>query len=756
MNKNNFFNTVIVFMFFGLINIVHSDVFAYPAGGLDGTGPHAAVFRDAAGMPVRPGSATPYSPKQTCGLSSVNGTNCHIDIAKSFGLSSGNTYESGIGYAVKDDGAGTASYSVPYPLQGISAGFHFQQGRDVPWGTLQRSYYGQPGFTGSPGVYGGYDPATGRRLAALHEGVPGSFDMSSYDFTSSSCAWCHPGGGPLEYDREGYRYDGTAGLFQSGPNPLPSYGDYYSYDPASGTITSRAAEWQSGGVAEVDCLICHAKTTIGGFRYSMLERNFALSEGRSPALAASLGLVGVGGNGGFLNIAAAGGNGINPDIGQSGWSWNTARAANANEIPFNAVINAVPDKENCALCHFADKSLTDVGPAGLLLGDTLFQKLVPAGTAEDSDEIAGVAGRDGKNDTAWKVTKGKSETSKRAGSINDPLNPDIHMDRDKGNMTCSACHYLLGSSRNPDNDCITCHANHFNAVNTIDSIAPTMFPAITDASGNVIQPARAVARIDHQFAKGNSNPGAMLLDQFDNTATCASCHITRTHPNTGSAPNPAIAHSSFPAFHFDLIDCRTCHIPVINGPYKEILADLTAGPYRTFERKQMKESPAGVNYQPLYVWREGVSAGSPLQIAPVSTLAAASWSDRLPDGSYAALPLRLVRRAAEGLRAYYGDANGDGLYDWTLNAPQNGSTALIINTRTEISDMVNQLRLLGVNEPVLTISVGTFTLSHNVATKASGKILGSPAGGGCVMCHSSDDPASPNYSTKSVGFFSKT
>ena len=35
------------------------------------------------------------------------------------------------------------------------------------------------------------------------------------------------------------------------------------------------------------------------------------------------------------------------------------------------------------------------------------------------------------------------------------------------------------------------------------------------------------------------------------------------------------------------------------------------------------------------------------------------------------------------------------------------------------------------------------------------EILGSPAGGGCVMCHSSSDSSSPNYSTRSVGFFDK-
>ena len=48
-----------------------------------------------------------------------------------------------------------------------------------------------------------------------------------------------------------------------------------------------------------------------------------------------------------------------------------------------------------------------------------------------------------------------------------------------------------------------------------------------------------------------------------------------------------------------------------------------------------------------------------------------------------------------------------------------------------------------------------FVVSHNEESLASGKILGAPSGGGCLMCHASSDPASPNYSPKAVGFFDK-
>lgn len=75
--------------------------------------------------------------------------------------------------------------------------------------------------------------------------------MTSFDFSTSPCAVCHPGGGPLEYDRNGNRYDEYAsdpanGITSGGDNGLD--GDYYK------------ATWAESGVAEADCLICHLPT----------------------------------------------------------------------------------------------------------------------------------------------------------------------------------------------------------------------------------------------------------------------------------------------------------------------------------------------------------------------------------------------------------------------------------------------------------------------------------------------------------------
>jgi cytochrome b subunit of formate dehydrogenase len=72
--------------------------------------------------------------------------------------------------------------------------------------------------------------------------------MTSFDFVTATCGNCHPGGGPLEFDRDGKRYDTwmrdpASGLVAGGENGLD--GDYYK------------ARWSETGVIEADCLLCH-------------------------------------------------------------------------------------------------------------------------------------------------------------------------------------------------------------------------------------------------------------------------------------------------------------------------------------------------------------------------------------------------------------------------------------------------------------------------------------------------------------------
>ena len=111
--------------------------------GVSGTGA-PVVLKDAGGNAIAINSSTPYSPKQTCGMAAGA---CH-------------NYESDVATVTKDHGPGTTPYSVKAPQHGVSAGYHFQQGRNIEWNSnnnnAQRTYYGLAKFTSSPGMYGKY------------------------------------------------------------------------------------------------------------------------------------------------------------------------------------------------------------------------------------------------------------------------------------------------------------------------------------------------------------------------------------------------------------------------------------------------------------------------------------------------------------------------------------------------------------------------------------------------------------------------
>jgi hypothetical protein len=118
---------------FSAVMLAGATAFAAHSGG-------GVTLKDAAGADINPGSSTPYSPKQTCGV-------CH-------------NYESDPVTVTKDHGPGTPAYDVVAPQHGVSAGYHFQQGRNIGWNSdnnnAQRSFYGLAKFTSSPGMYGKY------------------------------------------------------------------------------------------------------------------------------------------------------------------------------------------------------------------------------------------------------------------------------------------------------------------------------------------------------------------------------------------------------------------------------------------------------------------------------------------------------------------------------------------------------------------------------------------------------------------------
>ena len=70
------------------------------------------------------------------------------------------------------------------------------------------------------------------------------------------CGGCHPGGGGMEFDRDGKRFDTPLGAEPQLAQTLD--GDYYQ------------SKWDKTGVVEADCFICH----LPGYNFK--ERNIQL------------------------------------------------------------------------------------------------------------------------------------------------------------------------------------------------------------------------------------------------------------------------------------------------------------------------------------------------------------------------------------------------------------------------------------------------------------------------------------------------
>lgn len=182
-------------------------------------------LKDEAGNVIDPvngvNATAPYSPRQTCGA-----TGCH-DYDK------------------------------------ITAGYHFTQGKGepVPADMAERLQW-----VSSPGNYGGAWCSPAPLYAYLADKANASaaaIHLTSFTFITQGCGKCHPGGGPLEFDRDGQRYDlrmrdPASGFTAGGDNRLD--GDYHR------------ARWAETGVLEADCLMCHLP------EYSVKQRNEQLNQ----------------------------------------------------------------------------------------------------------------------------------------------------------------------------------------------------------------------------------------------------------------------------------------------------------------------------------------------------------------------------------------------------------------------------------------------------------------------------------------------
>ncbi|WP_173080490.1 cytochrome b/b6 domain-containing protein [Fundidesulfovibrio magnetotacticus] len=130
------------------------------------------------------------------------------------------------------------------------------------------------------------------------------------------CGGCHPGGGGLEYDRDGQRYDAR---LKGDPSLAKSLdGDYFK------------SRWTETGVVEADCFICH----LPG--YSFKERNKQLKKlnFRWSATAAS----------GLAQVTGFVDEGQTPQV-----AYNLRLFNQDGKVVLD--LNDQPPSENCVFCH---------------------------------------------------------------------------------------------------------------------------------------------------------------------------------------------------------------------------------------------------------------------------------------------------------------------------------------------------------------------------------------------------------------------
>lgn len=140
----------------------------------------------------------------------------------------------------------------------ITHAYHFEQGRDE----TSDDYGEKSGLTHlvGPGYFGGYNCMGSDAPDALAK----KSNTSASDFSDHGaagyvqrCANCHSGGGWMEKDRDGVRYD------KKDMSTVPALdGDYYNRgtdennNEADSSVVSKW-NWNKSGVVENDCFLCH-------------------------------------------------------------------------------------------------------------------------------------------------------------------------------------------------------------------------------------------------------------------------------------------------------------------------------------------------------------------------------------------------------------------------------------------------------------------------------------------------------------------
>lgn len=298
----------------------------------------------------------------------------------------------------------------------ITAGYHFRMGSDVlhdEYGVEQ----GEPQSL-SDGTVGKFSRMYFLQFPPKSFDSPAEVDVGLYQWTAR-CGTCHPGGGPLEYDRERHRLD------DRDPKGLSSFdGDYFQ------------AHWDLSGALEADCLFCHLNTYSYQERYEQVQ---GLNYRWAPTVGAELGSV----NG---TVAAHLGSLADPDL-EEALPMPTVEYDKSKFLPDGRVHLDIqrPNDENCLFCHdlsFVEKHGTTFGDVfaedvhshrGVMCTDCHVGGLHHNFDKGDSHELTV---RDDLDGTALTCEECHTEGSLGAPKMVHKGLPPIHMEK----IGCEVCH----------------------------------------------------------------------------------------------------------------------------------------------------------------------------------------------------------------------------------------------------------------------------------------------------------------------------
>ena len=472
-----------------------------------------------------------------------------------------------------------------HDYEAITHSFHIQQGLDEArddWGAKR----GQPQLS-SPGYFGGYNcmgGSTPQNLALLKN--TGAEDFADYGAPGIAmrCVNCHAGGGWMEKDRNGRRYD------EVDPGTIsPFDGDYYNRgtdeNNASASMDTVARwDWKKSGVIENDCMMCHADYTAlktfdelldtGSDAYTTRRSNYRSLRGTQLvreghfryAATALLEFVNLKHDEGVQDdmalvsfereIVAGGGHGGGDSIklkldeqGQPKFQWNAAAFDENGKIGIPML--GFPGNDNCMQCHSTSNSRRG------------FYGFGEGAEAVYTDEETGVLEEDYQDD----VHKGKTWTADNG--------------EERSIENCNSCHsreYFRKPFENVDLD------------------------------------------QDHNFLKGNSDMDVRNdLDYAPNARSCEDCHMEGENPVVPSGHDDLLTGhierwkhagdmTGYPAdtleritkTHFDIVSCQACHITGKKGRRGRPIQIM----YRYREAANGERTIVPYNPRLRYQWRD--------------------------------------------------------------------------------------------------------------------------------------------------------